>query len=627
MFWSNALTNLAIRALLVALATCCTATPALAAEIMVQQSHDLHLDYDRRHARLTLAAMQRIWLMPGHGGTAQPVTPIGLTLSAPRFSPSGTQLIATGGWERNARHLWLIDLQSGAVTQLTDGAWRDTAPLWHPDGNHIVFTSDRGGTKDIWQLGLVTGNSIALTRTRGNAFDAAINARADQLLYAYENNGQYEIRTRNYTPNTTRARTLVSTSRAVRGPQFRRDGISVTYFDSHAGQQTLNLLLPIREMLTKPLHGGRTLSASNIAWRDRDHYYAVDNGRIVLRKLATDVVQPIPMTLWLSARERQSAIARGPESEATVAAQGEWVLRADRILAADGRSYLRQHELLIGNDRIVAVRPRQSGSAINAFDLGNATVIPGLIDVRRTTTTPEALRLAAGITLEVAARAAHVEDLTQLADNRDRLKAIDAADEQRLIVTDQLLPDALAGVDWITLSGVLPQQPGSLTPAHAMLLGRATITIPSEIAATLAGVPPQVRSQLQASRLFRGIAGSGDVSTRALQQLTALAPWLVVASGNSPVAAPLSLHAELMTMHASGIAPTDVLAMATSRAAAAIGRDDIGVIAPGKRADLVVVTGDPLRQTQDLLGTIAVVHGGRFASVARLLETGQAIVE
>jgi imidazolonepropionase-like amidohydrolase len=50
----------------------------------------------------------------------------------------------------------------------------------------------------------------------------------------------------------------------------------------------------------------------------------------------------------------------------------------------------------------------------------------------------------------------------------------------------------------------------------------------------------------------------------------------------------LELLAQAMPAH-------DVLMAATSRAAAWLRRDDLGVIAPGKRADLALIDGDPLR--------------------------------
>jgi imidazolonepropionase-like amidohydrolase len=54
-----------------------------------------------------------------------------------------------------------------------------------------------------------------------------------------------------------------------------------------------------------------------------------------------------------------------------------------------------------------------------------------------------------------------------------------------------------------------------------------------------------------------------------------------------------SLHEELERLVAAGLAPAEALRGATSLAAATFGLTDRGVIAPGRRADLLLVDGDP----------------------------------
>ncbi len=54
----------------------------------------------------------------------------------------------------------------------------------------------------------------------------------------------------------------------------------------------------------------------------------------------------------------------------------------------------------------------------------------------------------------------------------------------------------------------------------------------------------------------------------------------------------VSIHRELELLVRSGLTPEEALAAATSTPAAAFHLDDRGVIAPGKRADLVLVKGD-----------------------------------
>ena len=65
-----------------------------------------------------------------------------------------------------------------------------------------------------------------------------------------------------------------------------------------------------------------------------------------------------------------------------------------------------------------------------------------------------------------------------------------------------------------------------------------------------------------------------------------------------------SVHRELELLVRSGLTPSEALAAATSTPAAAFHLDDRGVIAPGKRADLLLVKGDP---THDITATRDIV--------------------
>jgi imidazolonepropionase-like amidohydrolase len=92
-----------------------------------------------------------------------------------------------------------------------------------------------------------------------------------------------------------------------------------------------------------------------------------------------------------------------------------------------------------------------------------------------------------------------------------------------------------------------------------------------------------------------------------------------------------SMHRELALMVTAGLSPTEALKAATSVPAHVFGLHDRGRIAPGLRADLLLVEGDP---TTDILATRNIVgiwkQGARFDREAyrkALLEEGQEIQE
>lgn len=78
-------------------------------------------------------------------------------------------------------------------------------------------------------------------------------------------------------------------------------------------------------------------------------------------------------------------------------------------------------------------------------------------------------------------------------------------------------------------------------------------------------------------------------------------PWLVPGG---------SLHDELGLLQDAGITRSEVLVAATSDAAAALRRDDLGRVVAGARADLVIVQGDPTRSLTDLRRIVHVVRDG-----------------
>jgi len=79
-----------------------------------------------------------------------------------------------------------------------------------------------------------------------------------------------------------------------------------------------------------------------------------------------------------------------------------------------------------------------------------------------------------------------------------------------------------------------------------------------------------------------------------------------------------SLHQEFDELAAAGLTPLQVLRMTTSEAARFVERDDFGAVAVGKRADLVLLRGDPTRSVAALHGVRAVVRGGVHYSAADL---------
>ena len=83
----------------------------------------------------------------------------------------------------------------------------------------------------------------------------------------------------------------------------------------------------------------------------------------------------------------------------------------------------------------------------------------------------------------------------------------------------------------------------------------------------------------------------------------------------------LGLHAEFRALAAAGLTPEQALRAAGVNAASALGLGlQLGRIAAGSFADLVIVDGDPLADIGDALNVVAVVRNGRFFSTIGLID-------
>ena len=57
--------------------------------------------------------------------------------------------------------IWVLDLVSQRLSQLTSGPYCNECPRWSPDGKEIVYISNKTGTPEIWVMD-ETGGDFAL---------------------------------------------------------------------------------------------------------------------------------------------------------------------------------------------------------------------------------------------------------------------------------------------------------------------------------------------------------------------------------------------------------------------------------------------------------------------------------
>lgn len=85
----------------------------------------------------------------------------------PSWAPNG-QLLAFS-WRRPSGNydIYIMDVATRQIIELTRDAGRNERPSWAPDGRHLVFESTRSGTRQIWTM-LADGTQARQLTTTGH---------------------------------------------------------------------------------------------------------------------------------------------------------------------------------------------------------------------------------------------------------------------------------------------------------------------------------------------------------------------------------------------------------------------------------------------------------------------------
>lgn len=139
-------------------------TPAGAAQVAQELTFGLDPDW---HPRADLIVYKGcddtgencgVWTMDSSGNNRTPLT-TDRTDSRPIWSPDGRTIVFMsearhGNWE-----IYAVDTNGRTVNRLTDNASLDGLPTFSPDGSHIAFVSNRGGSWGIWVMPVNGGSA------------------------------------------------------------------------------------------------------------------------------------------------------------------------------------------------------------------------------------------------------------------------------------------------------------------------------------------------------------------------------------------------------------------------------------------------------------------------------------
>lgn len=162
-------------------------------------------------------------------GSVEKIEVEGFTnLYSPAVSPGGSYIAFTG-LKNGFSDIYLYEVATGAVTNLTANVFANNSAAWSPDGAGLLFTEERGGYSRVASYILKSGKKTFLTPEK--KFNA-VNPRYapdGKIIYSSDKNGIYNL----YSLDTAKRKEeqLTNVVNGIFNPSVSEDYIAYSYYE------------------------------------------------------------------------------------------------------------------------------------------------------------------------------------------------------------------------------------------------------------------------------------------------------------------------------------------------------------------------------------------------------------
>jgi Tol biopolymer transport system component/serine/threonine protein kinase len=219
-----------------------------------------------------------LWALNVRSGETRLITPGDAV--QPAWSPHGQRVaywgLVAGG---SRRDLWTVPSAGGPSVPVTEDEAIDWSPAWAPDGRYLYFSSDRGGSMNLWRIaideasGRVLGEPERVTTPAAFAHHVTFARDGSRLAYVSTSLEQ-ELQRVRFDPGSERvigaSEPLARDLRRLDFPQVSPDGKWVVY----------SVTEPQEDLVLSRVDGSGRRALTNDPYRDRRPRFSPDGREI-----------------------------------------------------------------------------------------------------------------------------------------------------------------------------------------------------------------------------------------------------------------------------------------------------------------------------------------------------------
>lgn len=201
----------------------------------------------------------RLYLMNSNGTNQRPLTrrdgsPI--EGDNPAWSPDG-QRIAFHAFRDGGEQIFVLDLGSGEVQQLTRLPNNNVSPTWSPDGSRLAFQSDRAGSQQIFIMEADGRNQRQLTAGPTHHHFPAWSPDGRAVAFAAFESGTYKLYTMSPEGENRRKLTDGGGASGDQNPSWSPDGKHIIFESTRSGVEQRLFVVEVATGDVRPLTAGR----------------------------------------------------------------------------------------------------------------------------------------------------------------------------------------------------------------------------------------------------------------------------------------------------------------------------------------------------------------------------------